>query len=139
MSNDEDKWEVEDNMVLFLKAKGDFRNTQRYLDKMRRLRIREILDAAGKKGVSLLSNATPVDTGLTAKSWEYSIEVKTNGYKIVWKNSNVNDGVPIAILIQYGHATENGGFVSGRDYINPTMVPLIEQIISDVTLEVNRI
>jgi hypothetical protein len=96
------------------------------------------LDKWGKKGVDALSSATPVDTGKTASSWSYKIERNQNGVKLVWLNSNVNDGVNIALIIQYGHVSRNGVYVEGRDYINPTLVPIFNEIEEDAWKEVKN-
>jgi len=95
-----------------------------------------ILDKYGKIGVEALANATPVDTGETASSWNYSIEHGKNGASLTWNNSNINNGVPIAIIIQYGHGTRGGGYVQGRDYINPAMRPVFDEIADRVWKEV---
>jgi len=90
-----------------------------------------ILSKYGEQGVLALSQATPVDSGETANSWSYEIEHTGSGYKLVWKNSHVNKGVPIAIILQYGHGTRNGGYVQGRDYINPALRPIFDGIAED--------
>ena len=87
-------------------------------------------------GVSALESATPVDSGLTASSWDYEIHQSRNSAKIVWTNSNINQGVPIAIILQYGHGTRNGGYVQGRDYINPAIKPVFDRIAEGVWKEV---
>lgn len=83
-----------------------------------------------------LSKATPVDTGKTASSWSYEIVVTREGYTIYWDNSNVNRGISIALLLQYGHGTRNGGFVEGRDYINPALRPIFDQMADEAWREV---
>lgn len=90
-----------------------------------------ILSKYGEMGVLALSRATPKDSGETARSWSYEIEKTGSGYKLVWKNSHVNKGVPIAIILQYGHGTRNGGYVQGRDYINPALRPIFDGIAAD--------
>lgn len=96
-----------------------------------------MLEKYGQKGVSLLASATPVDTGLTASSWEYRIVETDRGVKIDFINTNIQkDWAPIAILLQYGHATRNGGWVQGRDYINPAIQPLFDKLADDAWEEV---
>lgn len=90
-----------------------------------------ILSKYGEMGVLALSQATPLDSGETARSWSYEIEKTGSGYNLVWKNSHVNKGVPIAIILQYGHGTRNGGYVQGRDYINPALRPIFDGIAAD--------
>lgn len=90
-----------------------------------------ILSKYGEMGVLALSRATPKESGETARSWSYEIEKTDSGYRLVWKNSHVNKGVPIAIILQYGHGTRNGGYVQGRDYINPALRPIFDGIAAD--------
>lgn len=97
-----------------------------------------ILDKYGAMGVAALASATPTDTGLTAQSWTYEIINRSGYYAIHWSNTNVQDGVPIAILIQYGHGTKNGGYVQGRDYIMPAIQPIFDQMANDLWREVTR-
>jgi hypothetical protein len=101
--------------------------------------ITSILDKFGKEGVEALSKNTPVDSGLTAGSWNYKISNSKGKATISWYNSNVVNGVPIAIILQYGHGTQNGGWIEGRDYINPTMRPIFDKITEDVWKEVTRV
>lgn len=95
-----------------------------------------IFDKYGNEGVLALSAATPVDSGETAKSWSYKIRQTKSGIKLTWTNSNVVDGIPIAIIIQYGHGTRNGGYVQGLDYINPAMRPIFEKLTNELWKEV---
>ena len=114
--------------MISFKQKGSFKNLDSFLNTMSRKDIFSSLETFGREGVSILSSATPVDSGETAKSWSYEI-TKTNGsYTITWKNSHIVDGVPIAIILQYGHGTGTGGYVSGRDYINPAIKPIFDKI-----------
>jgi len=92
----------------------------------------KILNKYGQEGVNALASATPVDSGLTADSWEYETIYKNGRYSIVWSNTNVESGIPVAILIQYGHATGTGGWVEGTDYINPSIRPLFDKIAENV-------
>ncbi len=120
-------------------TKGDFKNSKRYLNKLlSALRI-NVLESYGRKGVEALSKATPVDTGLTAASWEYKIERTQNSAKIMFYNTNTNNGVPIAILLQYGHATGNGGWVEGRDYINPALRPIFDSLANDAWRDITNL
>ena len=94
------------------------------------------IEKYAKQGLEALKNATPVDSGVTASSWYYRIEDNKGIISITYYNSNINDGVPIAIILQYGHATRNGGWVQGRDYINPAIQPIFDQIAADAWKEV---
>ena len=96
------------------------------------------LDKYGREGVAALSSATPVDTGKTANSWYYKIERQNGSVSINFLNSNINEGVPIAIILQYGHATSTGGWVEGRDYINPAIRPLFDSIAEKAWKEVTK-
>lgn len=122
--------------MIVIKQSGSFKNTERFLTRASNLNIRSILDMYGREGVMALASATPVDTGLTAQSWGYEVHVSKNTYSITWTNSNVVNGVPVAIVLQYGHATKNGGYVQGRDYINPAIKPIFDKIAEQVWKEV---
>lgn len=125
-------------MITF-ESKGEFTKLGRYLEKLREIIKLGILDKYGKMGVEALKLATPKDTGKTAESWYYDIEHKKNYDAIVWKNSNRNDGVLIAVLIQYGHGTPQGAYIEGIDYINPAMRPLFDKITDGVWKEVSSL
>ena len=116
--------------------KGNYNRTEKFLTQSRKLNISRILDRYGQEGVRALSAATPVDSGKTAKSWGYRVKVSNKSSTVIWTNSNVNDGVPIAILIQYGHGTMNGGYVQGRDYINPAVKTIFDNIANEIWREV---
>lgn len=116
--------------------KGDFKNTQRMLESMKKKNARAILEKYGKRGVDALRNNTPVDSGTTAESWGYEIHQSKGRYELVWTNSNVNNVVSIAIIIQYGHGTRNGGYVSGINYINPALSKIFDQMADEVWREV---
>ena len=103
---------------------------------MKKKNARQILNKYGKRGVDALSKNTPVETGVTAASWNYEIHESKGKYEIVWTNSNVNKGVSIAVLIQYGHGTRNGRYVSGIDYINPALAKIFDQMADEVWREV---
>lgn len=125
--------------MIVIKQSGSFKNTESFLKKASRINVRDILDKYGREGVAALASATPVDSGLTASSWGYEVHVSRNTYSITWTNSNVVDGVPIAIILQYGHRTKNGGYVRGRDYINPAIKPLFDKIANELWREVTSI
>lgn len=117
---------------------GDFKNLERFLKNAGRRNYRRLLEEYGRKGVDALSMATPVDSGITASSWSYDISETSNGFEINWNNSNVNDGVNIAIILQYGHGTGTGGYVQGRDYINPALQSVFDGFVDDLTKAVNN-
>ena len=119
-----------------IESSGNFNNTERFLRKMRSNSFRTILENAAKSGVDQLAAATPSDSGVTAASWGYVINRRKDSFSIDWTNSNVVDGFPVAIGIQYGHGTGSGGYVSGQDYINPVLAPIVEGILNDVWQEV---
>ena len=122
--------------MISFRHKGDFSKLSRYLEKVKETVHLGILDKYGRAGVSALASATPVDSGLTANSWYYTIERTRGSSKIIFHNSNIQNGVPIAIILQYGHGTGTGGWVEGRDYINPAIRPIFDQIANDVWREV---
>ena len=124
-------------MRVIFKHTGDLRKTTDFLSRVQQIRYRDILERYGQKGVDALSAATPRDTGKTASSWGYKINIDRSGiFSISFTNSNVVDGVPVAIIIQYGHGTRNGGYVQGRDYINPVIQPLFDEMANDLWKEV---
>lgn len=125
-------------MITF-RQKGDFANLTRYLEKVKKSARIEALEKYGREGVAALASATPVDTGLTASSWFYKITQKNGVYVISFCNSNIQNGVPIAIILQYGHGTRNGGWVQGRDYINPAIQPIFDKLANDAWREVTKL
>lgn len=125
--------------MISVKSKGDFSKTIRYLGKVKDAISHIDLDRYGRDGVAALASETPVDSGLTASSWHYEIVRKTDSVSIRFYNSNIQNGVPIAILIQYGHATRNGGWVQGRDYINPAIQPVFDRLAKDLWREVTKL
>lgn len=125
--------------MISFSTKGNWDKTSKFLDKIRDLKLALSLDKYGEEGVEALSDATPKDTGKTAASWNYRIERDGGSFSIVWTNSNVNDGVNIAIILQYGHGTRNGGYVKGIDYINPALRPVFDKISKDLWREVERL
>jgi hypothetical protein len=119
--------------------KGDFSKLTRFLEKAKQTVHLGDLDKYGREGVAALASATPVDSGLTAKSWYYKIENKSGSVTISFHNSNIQNGVPIAVIIQYGHGTNNGGWVQGRDYINPAIQPIFDKIANNAWREVTKL
>lgn len=115
-------------MKVKFEVSGGFTKTERFLNRMKRREYLNVLDEFGRDGVQALRNATPVDSGATAEAWDYEIKRTRNYTEIVWTNSNINDGVPIAVILQYGHGTGTGGYVQGRDYINPAIRPIFDKI-----------
>lgn len=109
-------------------TRGSFNNINRFLKTMRKRDIYNALDQYAQEGVRALQDATPVDSGITASSWAYSVDDTKGSYSIHWTNSNTNKGVNIAIILQYGHGTGTGGYVQGRDYINPAIRPIFDRI-----------
>ena len=125
-------------MIKF-RHRGNFNKTTRYLQKVSKAAKFSDLDKYGREGVAALASATPVESGLTANSWYYEIERKNGSASISFLNSNIQNGVPIAIILQYGHATRNGGWVRGRDYINPAIQPIFDRIVEDAWKEVTKL
>lgn len=116
-------------------SKPKFTKTIAFLKKLENLNVRRILEEHGQRGVVALSSATPIDTGEAASSWDYKIESGNDRYKLIWTNSDIAGSVPLVILIQYGHATKDGRFISGRDFINPAMKPVFDSILSSIKQE----
>lgn len=116
-----------------LSWQGDYRATKRWMDKMEAGSVADVLRSCGEKGIEALSAATPVRTGKTAASWGFEAKSSSKGVTLTWTNSNVVNGVPIAIILQYGHGTGTGGYVHGRDYINPAMRPVFDEIESRIS------
>ncbi len=117
--------------------KGSFKNAERFFDNSKDLsrRLRTAFERYGAEGVEALRSATPKDSGITANGWSYEIE----NWGIGFNNSNINNGYAVAILIQYGHATNNGGYVSGIDYINPALRPVFDKIANECWKEVQKL
>ena len=122
--------------MITLKATGDFKRTTNFLEKLRRRDIYSSLEKYGQLGVEALAAATPVKTGTTASSWTYKIEKTETGAAIYWSNSNINKGVNIAVILQYGLGTGTGAYVQGIDYINPAMAPVFNELANNVWKEV---
>lgn len=119
--------------------KGDFSKTTKFLTRVTQTVRRSDLERYAKKGVAALASATPVETGLTADSWTYEIITKKGSITINFINTNVQQNVPIAVIIQYGHGTGTGGWVEGRDYINPAIQPIFDEMINDIWREVTKL
>lgn len=118
--------------------KGDYKKTDQYLHRLNNIQFTSILTRFAQLGVESLSRSTPINSGKTASSWGYKIVNNKSGFEIIWTNSNIEDGAPIAILIQYGHVTRNGGYVEGYDYINPAIQPIIDEISNFVRKEMAK-
>lgn len=114
--------------IIVFKQKGNFKKTRKFLKRCSNLQLDDLLDQYGKEGVEALARATPKNTGKTAASWNYAVHKSDGRITITWSNSNIVDGVPIAVILQYGHGTRNGGYVEGVDYINPAMRPIFKRI-----------
>jgi hypothetical protein len=125
-------------MVTF-RQQGDFSKLTKFLERAKEVVHLGDLDKYGRAGVAALASATPVDSGLTSQSWSYEITQKDGSASITFKNSNIQNGVPIAIILQYGHGTGTGGWVEGRDYINPAIQPIFDQIANDAWKEVTQL
>ena len=125
--------------MISFRQKGDFSKLTRFLEKAKNVVRIGDLDKYGREGVAALSSATPVDSGLTASSWYYKVEHTNGSAKINFDNANIQDGVPIAIILQYGHGTGNGGWVQGRDYINPAIQPIFDKIAENAWREVTKL
>jgi len=125
-------------MIKF-RQKGDFSKLTSYLERVKGRAHLSGLDKYGKQGVAALASATPVDTGKTAASWYYQIEHTEGRVTLSFLNSNVQNGIPIAIILQYGHGTGTGGWVQGRDYINPVVQPIFDEIANNAWKEVTKV
>ncbi len=125
-------------MIKF-RHRGDFSKTTRYLTRAKKADYLKVLDRYGREGVAALASATPVETGRTASSWFYEVTYKSGTATITFHNSNIQNGVPIAIILQYGHGTGTGGWVEGRDYINPAVQPIFDKIANDAWREVTKL
>lgn len=125
--------------MISFRQKGDFSKLTNYFEKVKEAARLSILDKYGREGVAALASATPVESGKTADSWYYEVK-RQNGLAIIsFYNSNVNEGVPIAIILQYGHGTGTGGWVEGRDYINPAIQPIFDKIVNNAWKEVTSL
>lgn len=122
-------------MIKF-KQRGNFNNTERFFKRAQKMDFFRNLEKYAREGVTALASATPVDSGTTAASWGYEIQKRHGKVSIYWTNSNINNGVPIAVILQYGHGTNNGRYVQGRDYINPAIRPIFDKIAENAWKEV---
>lgn len=118
--------------------KGDFEKLTSFLERTKEIVNLGTLNKYGREGVAALSSVTPVDTGKTASSWYYRIDRRKNSVAVTFHNSNIQNGTPIAIILQYGHATRNGGWVQGRDYINPAILPIFDKMVDSAWREVTK-
>ena len=125
--------------MISFRQKGDFSKLSRYFERVKEAAKIDVLDKYGQEGVVALSSATPVDSGKTANSWYYEIKRQNGLVSIEFKNANINKGVNIAIILQYGHGTGTGGWVQGRDYINPAIQPIFDKIADDAWKEVTKL
>ena len=125
--------------MISFRQKGDFSKLNGYLERVKEAAKLGILDKYGQQGVAALSSATPKDTGKTASSWYYTIKRGKDTVSIVFNNSNIQNGIHIAIILQYGHGTGTGGWVEGRDYINPAIQPVFDQIAESAWEEVTKV
>ena len=124
--------------MISFRQKGDFSKLTSFLERAKETIKIGDLDKFGKQGVAALASATPKDSGVTAQSWNYEIESKNGSVTISFNNSNIQNGVPIAIILQYGHGTRNVGWVEGRDYINPAIQPIFDKIADNAWREVTK-
>ena len=125
--------------MISFRQKGDFSKLNRFLERAKGAARLSILDKYGREGVAALASATPIDSGETANSWYYEIKHDNGAATITFLNSHINKGVPIAIILQYGHGTGTGGWVEGRDYINPAIQPIFDKIVDEAWKEVTKI
>jgi hypothetical protein len=125
--------------MIEFRQSGDFRKLTNFLEKLKTTVNASMLDKYGREGVAALASATPVESGETANSWHYEVTIKNGSATIAFYNSNIQNGVPIAIILQYGHGTRNGGWVEGRDYINPAIQPVFDKIVYSAWEEVTRL
>lgn len=125
--------------MITYRHKGNFPKINRHLERLKEVAHLDVLDKYGQEGVAALASATPVESGKTANSWYYTIKRKRSSIELVFNNSNVQNGVPIAIILQYGHGTGTGGWVQGRDYINPAIQPIFDCIKDELRREVTKL
>lgn len=125
--------------MIVIESKGDFERTGNFLKRVLKLDIYKTLDRYGREGVAALSSATPADSGLASSSWDYKTEVNRKSASITWLNHDIENGFPVAIMLQYGYGTGTGGYVQGRDYINPAIKPIFDKIAESVWKEVTSV
>lgn len=119
-------------MTTFIKVSGSFDKLESFLNSKSKLNIMALLKAYGQEGVAALSRATPEESGLAANSWDYRVSSNNGKYTIAWTNSDIENGFPVVIMLQYGYGTGTGGYVQGRDFINPAMKPIFQKIADNV-------
>jgi hypothetical protein len=124
--------------MITITQKGSFNKTEQYLSKLKEADLARVLAKYGNMGMVALENATPSETGETARSWYYTTVARPGYYSIRWHNSHVEDGIPIAIILDYGHGTGTGGYVQGRNYIMPAIRPVFDQILAEAMREVTK-
>ena len=124
-------------MITF-KHRGNFEKTEKFFNRSKNNTYLNIFERYGREGVNALSSATPIDSGKTASSWDYKIKRTRFGVTISWINTNIVNGVPISIILQYGHGTRTGGYVQGRDYINPAIQPIFDKMSEAIWKEVTK-
>ena len=125
--------------MISFKQHGDFSKTDNFLKSLKQQRMYNAIEQYAQKGIEALAAATPVDSGLTASSGYYNIKYAASGVTIEYCNSNIQNGVPIAVILQYGHGTGTGGYVKGVDYINPALQPVFEETLNNVWREVTKL
>ena len=125
--------------IITYRTKGDITKTETFLKRLMKQDLKSILNKYGQLGVEALSKATPVDTGKTAASWDYEVTIAPGSATLTWTNSNTNQGIPIALLIQYGHGTPTGGYVPGQDYIKPAIRPIMDELTKALWKEVSEL
>ena len=125
--------------MISFRQKGDFSKLTKYFERVKEAAKIGVLDKYGREGVAALASATPVESGKTASSWYYEIKRQNGSVSLEFNNSNINQGVPIAVILQYGHGTGTGGWVQGRDYINPAIRPIFDKIAENAWKEVTKI
>lgn len=125
--------------IISYRTRGDLSKTDTFLKRLMKQDLKSILHKYGQLGVEALSKATPVDTGKTAASWDYEVTIAPGSATLTWTNSNTNQGVPIALLIQYGHGTPTGGYVPGQDYIKPAIRPIMDELTNELWKEVSKL
>ena len=124
--------------MITITSKKGWTKTEKFLEKSLGANWVSILERYGRQGVQALASATPIDSGSTASSWDYEVVKEEDKIKVIWNNTNINKGVNIAIILQYGHGTGTGGYVSGRDYINPALQPIFDAMADAAWKEVTN-
>lgn len=123
-------------MEIIIESKGEWKNTRKFLKFIQTWEVKHILEKYAEEGLRSLTDATPSESGKTAECWDYEVEASASSGAIHWTNTNINDGVNIALIIQYGHGLRQGGYVEGTDYINPAIKPVFEALAEEAWKEV---